>query len=366
MKHHPASRRLFPSLGLALGLCVFGGLSASAVRAQQDDAVFRLDAAFTQALARVEAPLTELKAKYAQSLDNWLRQAQTRGDLEGVLAARKEVESLSVPGPRQFDAWPELKRLREIYETTETRLREQTRAERQKLHETYLRELQAAVERLTKAGSLPQAQAVAARAKQVETLMVLDKAAAGGGAAAERTGSDDLKVLWEFKSRASAEPVKECELKVSKAGMELTSRHVAGSNYASRRTFKPPFRIQARVSTDSSNIRFYFDRSMLAIFNWEVNPRELRVREPRTGIDTGFGGKGELTVKQMHDIEIDLIDDRIIIRANGAELVNYAARSEGKEGPIGIGPAYGSLVTVEKFRVLSLESLAKGTSPAGP
>ena len=59
----------------------------------------------------------------------------------------------------------------------------------------------------------------------------------------------------------------------------------------SRREFKPPFRLETRAATDSTNIRFYYG-DHLAILNWEVNPSELRMHHPATGQSVGIREMG--------------------------------------------------------------------------
>ena len=318
-----------------------------------DPAVAKLDAGFTAALSRIAEPSSALDAKYLQNIEAWLKAAQSRGDLEGALAAKKEMETFKLPGERVFTAWPDLKRFREIYETTAARLENDASVERVKLYETYRRELNAHVERLTREGQLEDAVQLSSRVKEMDKLIAEGKTETGASPVGGTSGMGN-EVLWEFKSRANVESVKNCEMKTLPNGLQIFSESKDGARYESRKTFKPPFRIQARIATDSTNIRFYYNRTVLAIFNWETNLDELRIHEPGTGRNMGFGGKGQLAINKMHDIELDVYEDKIEVRANGQRLVETPAKSTGLDASVGLGPAFGSVLTVESFQVLSL------------
>lgn len=318
----------------------------------QDPEVAKLETAFAEAMSRLEAPLTELDTKYLESLDNWMTAAQARGELEALVAGKKERETFRQPGERDYDAWPDLKRLREIYESTHERLSENISGDRRQIFETFHRELNSHVERLTRAGQLDEAVRLSQRAQQIEKLLAVEvvaKPPLGGD------GKDE-EVLWEFKSQASVDTIKDCGLKkVGDAYVIVSPRGGAGSYHNSRRTFKPPFRIQARVTTDSTNIRFYYNNNTLSIFNWEMNPRELRVHEPKTNRNMGFRDKGELERNKLHDIEIDVLDNEIKVKADRQRLVEVPADNTGLDGPVGIGPAFGSTLTLESMRVIQLK-----------
>lgn len=334
-----------------LSYLMFAFLLSGGTLGAQDPKVTQLEEGFSAALSRVEAPLLELDTKYVENVGLWQKAAQEKGDLEGALAGKQEMESFKQKVKRDLGKWPELSRLRDIYDNAHARLAPAVTAERLKLYETFRRELNSHIERLTREGNLTEGVRLSERVKEVDHLIEAGKAATGPGNAS----GEPADVLWEFKSRASVDTVKECGLRSQPDGLMISSEHSAGAYHLSRRTFKPPFRIQARVATDSTNIRFYYNKGILAIFNWETNLGELRIHEPSTGRNMGFGGKGQLSVNQMHDIEIDVFDDRVVVRANGKPLVETPAKSAGLDAAVGIGPAFGSVLTVESMRVLELK-----------
>ncbi len=301
-----------------------------------------MKAAYATARAGIEEPQRTLLAKYRENLQSLLERQRAAGNLEAVLATTQEMESATSDGPRDFASQPELKRLREIYDKALLRLRTAAAADLDRLHETHRAQAQSKVESLTRAGRIDEAKEANAWLEELQ-----EQASAGT--------ADGDKVLWELKSRAGIEPVGDCEMKSVKGGFELTSQR-GGANawMKSRQEFSPPFRIVARVATDSTNIRFYY-RNHLAILNWEVNPSELRIHHPDGSGGVGFAGKGQIPRNRMQDVEIDVLVDKVTVKVDGRLRGELITSSPDLKGPVGIGPAFGSTVTVESFRVLAAE-----------
>lgn len=315
---------------LTCSLLGFGGLHAQ-------NPLDELETTYRAAIARAEAPERDLLAKYIEGLRALQERQRAAGDLEGVLAITGEIESAAAEKKRDFEKIPELKRLREIYDTNLARIREQTGRETSRLRDAYRQRLLTETESLTRAGKIEEALLVKAR---IETL---DRESGGPG---------DMEVLWEWRSRSHVEAVNGCEMETNGDRYDLTGR--GGNGWMkSRRDFKPPFRLQIRAMTDSTNIRLYY-RSHLAILNWEMNPQELRMHYPGTGASTGIGGKGNVPLNVMSAIEVDVLLDKVVLRVDGETRGEIITTNTGLEGPVGIGPAFGSVVTVESMRVLRL------------
>ncbi len=81
-----------------------------------------MDAAYAAAIARIEKPQVELLAKYQEGLRALQERKRAAGDLEAVLALTRELETATQKTKRDFESQPDLKRLREIYETSLARL----------------------------------------------------------------------------------------------------------------------------------------------------------------------------------------------------------------------------------------------------
>lgn len=305
-------------------------------------------------MKEADQPITDLDAKYRAGLNAYLQNAQQRGNLEAVVAAKTELESFRGEGERNFDEFPGLKRLREIFEAEDEKLQAEVRERRLTNLETYRDTMSAQVESLTKSGEIDKALDASKRVETAEAniaklkeLVSSDEWGLGADARSDR-------VLWEFKSRASVEAVRDCQIKTTEEGIQLSSGERVPW-VKSRREFKPPFRIRARVMTDSTNIRFYYGKNTLAIFNWEMNPAELRIHDPQTNRNYGFAGQGEVKTGRMQDIEIDVKADGIVVKRDGHSLGSIQGSFEDMETFVGIGPGFGSVVTVEKMEVISLE-----------
>ena len=295
-----------------------------------------MDAAYDAAIARIEKPQVDLLAKYQEGLRALQERKRAAGDLEAVLALTREIETAAQETKREFESQTDLKRLREIYETNRARLREDASKEHARVRDDYRSRLLAATERLTREGKIDEAVQLKARAEKLAA------------------GTSDGEVVWEWKSRASVEPVGNCQMESAPKGFIVTSPGGGSSWMKSRREFRPPFRLSLRAATDSTNIRLYY-RSHLAILNWEVSPTELRVHHSGTGASTGIRGKGAIAPHEMHDIEVDVLETKVVVRVDGEVRGELVTTNAGLEGPVGIGPAFGSIVTVESMKVIRLE-----------
>jgi len=127
------------------------------------------------------------------------------------------------------------------------------------------------------------------------------------------------------------------------------------SNLETDKEFKPPFVARFRAMTDKVEIRFFWDGSQMVIFNWSSNPQQLSFQNPIDGKASGIPDKGYLLPGEMHDIEIRVTPAKIQAFADGNLRGELAGDFAAIEGPFGIGPAFGSTVTVEKFEVHTLE-----------
>lgn len=118
----------------------------------------------------------------------------------------------------------------------------------------------------------------------------------------------------------------------------------------SPKSARPPLVIRTRAKTELNNIRLYYGVAGRVIFNWELNPAELRVHDPLTGKGTGVGGKGMLTTKEWHDIVWEIATNSMKISVDGDIRFEGKGYYSGLSGFPGIGPA-DSPVTVSSFAV---------------
>jgi len=91
-------------------------------------------------------------------------------------------------------------------------------------------DLNTQVERLTREGELQEAVRLSARAKEMDKLIAEGTTKTGSGplgGIADKGG----EVLWEFKSRANVESVKNCDLKTVPNGFQIFSESKDGARY---------------------------------------------------------------------------------------------------------------------------------------
>ncbi|MCB1228916.1 MAG: hypothetical protein KDN19_01540 [Verrucomicrobiae bacterium] len=330
-------------------------LSAIAATVAQDDAssslteLVAMEEKFAKAMREAEQPVRDFEARYEQELKQLQELAQSRGRLEMALLVKKERELFREKGERDYDGFPELRRLREIYDEKWPTLSGEVDKSKAKLLESYSEALRPRMEALTKEGRIDEALEVKKRVDALEAEISKLSIAHPDS----RPTAEMARVLWEFKSRASVESMKGCEVETVPDGLELKGPKTCWVE--SRRDFSPPFRIRARVKTDSTNIRFYYGKGILAVFNWEMNVEELRLRDPATYRAIGVPGAGSVSANEMHDFVIDVRKNQIEVSVDGKQRATMDGAFDSLDSPVGIGPAVGSVVTVESFQIVELE-----------
>jgi hypothetical protein len=139
--------------------------------------------------------------------------------------------------------------------------------------------------------------------------------------------------------------------KVSKEaeGVVLTPVDQPAPYLKSKETFNPPFVIRTRAKTESRNLRVYCGDGFV-ILNWEVNPLEMRVRDPLNKHDAGVSGKGLILPNTWHDIVWAVTTNGMSFSVDGQ--VRYQNRNDYRalNAWAGIGAAW-SKVTVDYFAV---------------
>jgi hypothetical protein len=310
-----------------------------------DPQVVALEASFAVLNEKAGQPLRDLRVRYRENVEAWMQESQKKGDLQAVVAAQEEIKTMDLEKERNLTQWPELERLRGIYDTATSKISAEVDAERLKLKRPYRERLQQEVGRLTREGKIDEAKRVSAMVTELDRILSPGEA--------EETGTSDI--LWAFTNRASVESIKDAEVKTIDKGRRITSKHDDWSYIQSKRTFKPPFRLQTRVSTNKNEIRLYYNADILSMFGWESNPTELRLHEPTTGRKLAFPDKGQVVPGKVHFIEIDVHPDRIEVKVDGELRAQASVSSFGVDAPVGIGPAFGSELTVEMMQVLALK-----------
>jgi len=117
---------------------------------------------------------------------------------------------------------------------------------------------------------------------------------------------------------------------------------------------KPPFALHVTAKTDSKNLRLYYNAGIL-IFNWELNEDELRIHDPTTNEMVGVANQGKIEPDKYHDIVWEIYPNGMRVLVDGNERARRLGDYEKLEAPPGIGPAFGSVISVKSFRVEALK-----------
>jgi hypothetical protein len=117
---------------------------------------------------------------------------------------------------------------------------------------------------------------------------------------------------------------------------------------------KPPFALRIKAKTDSKNLRLYYNLGIL-IFNWEGNEDELRIHDPATSEQTGIADQGKIEPNTYQDISWEIYPDGMRVLVDGKERARKLGDYENLEASLGIGPAFGSVITLESVRVEALK-----------
>lgn len=295
--------------------------------------------------AEIQPPLTDLHQKYKGALSRLKEAEQSKGNLEAVLLLKKEKENFQsrtdLPKP---SALPALDNLRKIYHR-ELESIEKIRKDAESIAFAHYR---AALEKiifdLTREGKVEEAIMVRDKLAKIEDTEPPVRAPEGAAEQIVVGGEENYTVTSILTL------TKEDTLYV------LTSDANANQAIYSKRSFETPFTIQVRAMTDGGNIRLYFGQHGIVIFNWEKNPKELRVHEPVGKGKHGIRDSKPLDPDRMYDFEIQVTESKIEIYVGKQKYGEVDGEFKDAEGTVGIGPAFGSTVSVARFAVTQLQS----------
>ncbi|ARU60791.1 hypothetical protein CBW65_06565 [Tumebacillus avium] len=157
-------------------------------------------------------------------------------------------------------------------------------------------------------------------------------------------------------------PVSACQARLQDLELELS-----GTGYVqTRESYQVPLQIEVVAKTDSTNLRLHFGKGQI-ILNWEEDPNCFVIHEPVMGHDWKLQGKGGIPINEWVTVTWIIDRTQMTVLVNGEErftfspddglvtlgsgmpwlLANYIHLSS----PIGVGPAWGSTVTIRSVRV---------------
>ncbi len=290
--------------------------------------------------ARKEQKVGDLKKEYALALEKGQKDIMATGDLDAALAFRAERERVLADEPTTAEQKKGMSRplaaLRSSYEKNLQRIETDGAVETQQVVERYLVNLQALEKTVTARGDLTGALQIRAERERYATVKGKPLSPAAPTAA---------KNLLPTMVATN-----QCEKKERNGGVVLTAPHRDMTYIHTQEKFKPPFVLKTRARTDSTNLRLYYANGMV-IFNWEMTRSELRVHDPATGQGQGLAEKGLVSENKWHDIAWEIRADGMKISVDGNVRFEGPGDYSALEGVLGIGPAWGSVVSVDSFGV---------------
>jgi hypothetical protein len=145
-----------------------------------------------------------------------------------------------------------------------------------------------------------------------------------------------------------------CEVIKQENAVVLKEQNHDQAKILTTKEHKPPFALRVKAKTDSTNVRLYYNAGML-IFNWEVNEDELRIHDPATNEIIAVDNRGKIEPNVYHDFVWEMYPDGMRVLVDGKERARRRGNYEKLEAALGIGPAWGSVITMNSFRVEALK-----------
>lgn len=291
-------------------------------------------------LAKAKNDLQVLENRYLEELKKLKSEAEVAGNLDVALLVQDEIENFAIKKPRNFGSSPKLHQLRNIYQESAQRQEPIVIAKQKAVMKSFAIRFEEIKLTLTQQGNLKGAQ----QAEKFASHIKADLAGLG----------NKSKALWTLTSTRDVEIVKDCKLDRKGDQFLLSSPRKDGTYINTDKDFVPPIRIEARAGTDTTNVRFFFGNAAITFFNWEENPNHLRVMDPIRRVPRTFKNVGYLERNQLYDIVIEVSEKAITVHLDGEELATLKGDFSKASGPVGLGPALGSKITIERFEVFEM------------
>ncbi|MEM9015418.1 MAG: hypothetical protein AAGC68_00295 [Verrucomicrobiota bacterium] len=339
-------------------LLIFLLFAPAGLRGERRDVPWKQQRFETDVLrAEARSKFDEFQNNYESALERLQERFQNEGNLDAALAIQKERNEFrdrQTPIPSDSDSIASLNELRKVYEVERQKKIRSVVLDEIEVLAAYLGELNRLTTELTQQGEVELAVAARDEATAIATeIEELNRNPTLKRSTSRSAESEEKKVVLVGPG-GSFQRHEYIETKEDNGLLVLTSSK-NGAWIRSEEEFAVPFRIQARAMTDSTNIRIYYGKRGIFVLNWEVNPDELRFRNPLSGRSSGTPGKGKIETNKLHDIEIDVMADRIVLRVDREERFVSEGNYSNVEGPVSIGPAFRSKVSIDYFAVSPLE-----------
>lgn len=286
-------------------------------------------------------PIRTLQAKYEAALQRVGEAAQQEGNLEALLAVKREIAGFRLGDFPAEGAYPALLQAREIYEKELENVIRPVVAGEAKLREKLYGDLGDLRTGLTRESRLDEALRVSGLIDDLKLRKTLADEA--------WTGPD----LFHLLPSTSGVTASGCRIEREDGGylLELSQGFRVGS-LSTDASFTPPFVAEWVVATDGGNLRFYY-ADFLAILNHESGRTAFQVRDPLVGkpSERMIPEIGRVTADEFHTIRLRVGRDSYSFVVGDEVKASGEGDYRALSAPVSIGPAYGSRLRLRSFRV---------------
>ncbi len=289
----------------------------------------------------LKKPVLDLQANYAGALDRLTLESQQAGQLQRVLTLKKEREGFAVGQFPEAKHFPQLLKLRTVYQQELTKLLIPLNSGEARLKEKLLQGMKDLKTELTRSGRLDEAVRTAKKMAELETARSLGEEILYG------------RALFVLRSPEDQVNLTGCSIEAGEGHFHLSL--MAGQNIGkltTRSSFSPPFVVTWDVATDGGNIRFYYAQ-LIVILNHESGRHTLQVSDPALGRQfiRMIPELGRVSANDFHQIQLIVDEDRYAFVVNGETRAEGEGDYKGLEDAISIGPAFGSRLSLRHFEV---------------
>jgi hypothetical protein len=134
-------------------------------------------------------------------------------------------------------------------------------------------------------------------------------------------------------------------------GVEVRSKNGQQTKVMTRTSIFSGFTATFVARTDSSNLRLFYGDKGVVIFNWEVNPSELRHADPKTGEISGLAKLGSIPRNQWVTVTWTITKTQSIVAVNGVERATFPGDYSNFRGQVGVGTYGNAVVTLRSLTI---------------
>lgn len=272
---------------------------------------------------------------YSNALTASEAQLKNGGNLEGLIAVRKEKERFAATGeiPKTSSSdMPQSIAKTQLEQLTRTQQAQKVRDKNLSIViRQYLSRLDTLKKQLTSRDKIDDALQVQAEIKSMEAILAV------------LSGEQEIAPSMQWKDITDT---------FSGGNKQLAGIVLKNQRTTSRDSYKPPLEIEYVCKTDSTNIRLAYACDQL-IFNWENNLNELRIDGGPANRQHRMGA-GRVPVNKFITIRQVVKKDKMDVFVEGQLCASWQADFPNINSPISIFTVSKSTVTVKSLKIKHL------------